>query len=320
MAMSGDRKKIRFGSGDAECAAWHYPGSNGACVVMAGGFAVTKEPGTDLFARRFCDAGFAVLAFDYRRLGESGGQPRQVVRIREQLADWQAAIGFAATLPGVDPARLAVWGFSVSGGHVFRIAARSPGVAAAIAQTPNADGQAAARNAARRQRPLAMLRLAGGGVLDVLGGLAGRPPRLVPLAGEPGTVALVTTPDALDGDQALNPDNRYPSWLQAVAARSALPLAFYRPGRDAALVRCPLLVLVCDQDQTALAGPAADAAQRAPRAELVRLPGRHYAPFLDGHEQTVEAELSFLCRHLLDQERPDRPSAAASVPQPGGRA
>jgi dienelactone hydrolase len=102
---------------------------------MAGGFAVTKEPATDMFAKRFCDAGFAVLAFDYRRLGESGGLPRQVVRIREQLADWQAAIGFAATLPGVDPARLAVWGFSASGGHIFSVAARNPGLAAAIAQS-----------------------------------------------------------------------------------------------------------------------------------------------------------------------------------------
>src|ERR1700733_13035930 len=157
MAMSAEREKVRFSSGDTECAAWHYPGSNGACVVMAGGFAVTKEPATDLFAKRFRDAGFAVLAFDYRRLGESGGLPRQVVRIREQQADWQAAIGFAATLPGVDPARLAVWGFSASGGHVFRVAARNPGLAAAIAQTPNADGLAAARNAARHQKPLAML-------------------------------------------------------------------------------------------------------------------------------------------------------------------
>jgi fermentation-respiration switch protein FrsA (DUF1100 family) len=317
MAMPGEREKVRFVSGDAECAAWHYPGSNGGCVVMAGGFAVTKEPGTDLFARRFREAGFAVLAFDYRRLGESGGRPRQVVRIREQLADWQAAIGFAATLPGVDPARLAIWGFSLSGGHVFRVAARSPGVAAAIAQTPNADGQAATRNAARYQRPLALLRLTGSGVLDALGGLVGRRPRLVPLAGEPGMVALVTTPDAMDGDQALNPDNRYPDWPQAVAARSALPLAFYRPGRDAPQVRCPLLVLVCDQDQTALAGPAAGAAQRAPRAELVRLSGGHYAAFLDGHEQAVEAELSFLRRHLLDHVRADRPAGAASVPQPG---
>src|SRR5262249_17813259 len=78
-------EKVRFVSGGAECAAWHYPGANGACVIMAGGGAVTKEPGTDPFARRFNDAGFAVLAFDYRRLGESGGRPRQVIRVREQL-------------------------------------------------------------------------------------------------------------------------------------------------------------------------------------------------------------------------------------------
>jgi uncharacterized protein len=109
MTVLTERKKIRFISGDTECAAWHYPGANGACVIMAGGGAVTKEPGTDLFAKRFREAGFAVLAFDYRRLGESGGQPRQVIRIREQLTDWQAAIAFAAGLPGVDPARPAIW-------------------------------------------------------------------------------------------------------------------------------------------------------------------------------------------------------------------
>lgn len=38
-------------------------------------------------------------------------------RIREQLADWQAAIGYAPTLPGVDPARLAIWSFSASSGQ-----------------------------------------------------------------------------------------------------------------------------------------------------------------------------------------------------------
>jgi fermentation-respiration switch protein FrsA (DUF1100 family) len=131
-----ERQKIRFASGHTECAAWHYPGTNGSCVVMTGGFAVTKEPGTDLFARRFNEAGFSVLAFDYRHLGESGGEPRQVQRIREQLADWRAALDRARTLPGVDPARLAIWSFSASAGHVFRIAAGDPGVAAAIAQTP----------------------------------------------------------------------------------------------------------------------------------------------------------------------------------------
>jgi uncharacterized protein len=84
---SAGRLKVHFASGDATCAAWHYPGTNSACVIMAGGLAVAKEPGTDRFARRFHDAGFTVLAFDYRHLGESGGQPRQVVRIGEQLDD-----------------------------------------------------------------------------------------------------------------------------------------------------------------------------------------------------------------------------------------
>src|SRR5882724_5053376 len=130
-----ERQKIRFASGDTECAAWHYPGTNGGCVVMTGGFAVTKEPGTDLFARRFAEAGFGVLAFDYRHLGESGGQPRQVQRVGEQLAD----------------------------------------------------GRAASRNAARYQKPAAMLRFAGLGIADAVGALAGRPPRLVRLAGPPGT-------------------------------------------------------------------------------------------------------------------------------------
>jgi pimeloyl-ACP methyl ester carboxylesterase len=129
----------------------------------------------------------------------------------------------------------------------------------------------------------------------------------VPLTGEPGTVALLTTPDALDGARALNPDNRYPDWQQQVAARSALRLGFYRPGREASRVRCPLLVLVCDQDQSALAGPAVRAANRAPRGELVRMPGGHYEPFLAGHEQAAEAELSFLRRHLLDRSPAGRP-------------
>src|ERR1700745_1410963 len=111
-----ERQKIRFASGGTECAAWHYPGTNGGCVVMTGGFAVTKEPGTALFARRFNEAAFGVLAFDHRHLGESGGQPRQVQRVGEQLADWRAAIGPARAPPRGDPRRLAPLGFFAPGG------------------------------------------------------------------------------------------------------------------------------------------------------------------------------------------------------------
>lgn len=182
--------------------------------------------------------------------------------------------------------------------HVLLVVTRNPAVAAAIAQTPNASGRAAAQNAARHQRLSALMRLSGRGLLDVVGGILGLAPRLVPLAGEPGDVAVVTTPDALDGDRALNPDNRYPDWQQSVAARSALRLGFYEPGRAARRISCPLLVVVCDDDRTALVEPGLRVAERAPRAELIRLPGGHYAPFLEAHHAAAEAEVSFLRKHL----------------------
>jgi dienelactone hydrolase len=290
---------VSFRVGGTSLSAWHYPGVDGSCVVMAGGFGVTKEPATDLFAARFNAAGFGVLAFDYRRLGASGGSARQVVRVREQLADWQGAIKQAAALPGVDPARIAVWGFSATGGHILRIAARNPQLAAAIAQTPNAGGFAAARSAMRFQTPAAMLRLTGRAVLDAVGGVFGRAPLTVPLGGAPGTVAVLTTPDVADAQQALDPDGLHAEdWLQQVAARSVLRLAMYRPGRAASRIRCPLQVLVCEDDKSAYPPAAIAAARRAADAELVRLPGGHYAPFLGSHEQAAGAQIAFLTRHL----------------------
>ncbi|WP_028936121.1 alpha/beta hydrolase [Pseudonocardia spinosispora] len=298
------REQVRFRSGADECAAWFYPGSNGGCVVMAGGFAVPKEPGTDLFAGRFHEAGFSVLAFDYRGLGGSGGTPHLVLPVRDQLADWDAALAFASGLRGVDPGKLAVWGFSASAGHVLRVATDHPELAGAIAQTPLVDGPTATLLAAKHQRPGAMARFTAMGILDGLAGLVGREPILLPLAGEPGVPAMITSPDGRDAERALDPDGRHVHWRRAAAARSSLALGFYRPGRAAGRVRSPLLVLVCDDDQVTPVGSALRAAARAPRGELFRIPGGHYEPFLDGHDRAVEAQLSFLTRHLLIDGQP----------------
>jgi pimeloyl-ACP methyl ester carboxylesterase len=296
---SARREKVSFQSDGTPCAAWHYPGVNGACVVMSSGFGVPKEPATDRFARAFHEAGFSVLAFDYRWLGESGGEPRLIQPVKKQLHDWDAAIRMAATLPEVDPQRIAAWGFSLSGGHIFAVAARNPTLAAAIAQNPTADGRAATRNAMRHQKPGAMLKMVDLAIADMLRGMLRRDPILVPLAAPPGTAAMLTTPDAIDGGRILDPDGSYPEWQQVVAARSTLPLGSYRPGKHARKVQCPLLVVVSDQDQTALAAPAIKAARKAPYAEVVELHGEHFAAFLDAHDDAVRDELEFLRRHLL---------------------
>lgn len=291
------RTKVEFSSGRGRCAAWFYPGNNGACVVLASGGGVPKEPGTDRFAARFQAAGFAALAFDFRHFGESDGSPRQVIRTRRQSQDLTAAISFAATLPGVDASKVVAWGFSLAGGHVLRVAAKVR-LAAAIAQTPFVDGLAATPNALRHETAGVMLRFPLIALWDVLGGLVGRAPRLVPLAGPEGSVAMLTTPDAQDGQRALDPDGRYVDWVPAVAARSVMRICWYRPGRSASKVSCPLLVVVADEDQSVLAAPAIRAAEKAPHAEVFRVSGGHYAPFLDGHDLVVAAELDFLTRHV----------------------
>ena len=301
-SAAAQREKITFRSGTDDCAAWHYRGSNGACVVMAGGAGVTKEPATDRFAVRFHAAGYSVLAFDYRHLGESGGTPRQVVRVREQLADWDAAVDCAVSLPGVAAGKVAGWGFSLAAGHLLRLAARPRDqhrLAAVIAQAPLADGAVSSPRALGHETPGVRARFPLIALRDVARGLVGREPLVVPLAGPRGAVAMLTTPDATDGDRALNPGNAYPEWQQTIAARSVVPIGLYRPGRSASSISCPLLAVISTRDQSVLAAPALKAARRAPAGEVLEIDGMHYAAFLDQHETVVAAELDFLRRHLL---------------------
>jgi pimeloyl-ACP methyl ester carboxylesterase len=298
---AAQREAITFGSGSDDCAAWRYQGSNGACVVMAGGAGVTKEPATDRFAARFHAAGYSVLAFDYRHVGASGGMPRQVVRISEQLADWEAALDCAAALPGVDAGKVAGWGFSLAAGHLLRLAARPSGqrrLAAVVAQAPLADGAVSSPRALGHETLGVLARFPLIALRDVARGLAGREPLVVPLAGPRGAVAMLTTPDACDGDRALNPGNAYPDWQQTIAARSVVPIAMYRPGRTAGRISCPLLAVISTRDQSVLAAPGLKAARRAPAGEILEVDGAHYAAFLDQHETVVAAELDFLHRHL----------------------
>src|SRR3954453_18653918 len=82
------------------------------CVVMAHGFSATRDDGLPAFAERFAAAGLVVVVFDYRHFGRSTGEPRQLLDIGRQVDDYRAALRFARALPGVDTARIALWGTS----------------------------------------------------------------------------------------------------------------------------------------------------------------------------------------------------------------
>ena len=181
-----DRLDVTFGSHGARCAAWLYlpEGREGRapCVVMAHGFAATREEQLAAFAERFAAAGLAALVFDYRHFGDSEGEPRQLLDIRRQQDDYRAAVAYARTRDEVDPARIALWGSSFSGGHVVAVAAGDPSIAAVVSQSPFADGVAQATAAP----PAVAAKLMALGLRDEIGARLGRPPVLIPVAGPPG--------------------------------------------------------------------------------------------------------------------------------------
>ncbi len=291
------RLDVQFPSGQDTCAAWLYLRDGGGpfpAVVLAHGWTGVREQRLDAYAERFAAAGLAALVFDYRHFGASTGEPRQLLDIKRQLADWTAAIAFARSRTEIDPERVALWGTSFSGGHVTETAARDPRIRAVVAQVPFADGP---RNLARLGLGL-VLRLTAAGLQDQIGALRGRAPQMVPSVGLPGSVAVMTTPDADKGFRAIDPPGS--TWRNEAAARISLRVGSYRPGSRAGRIAAPILFAVAEDDAITPPAFAKAAAARAPRAEVRTYPGGHFDIYVgDIFECAVADQIDFLSRHLL---------------------
>jgi pimeloyl-ACP methyl ester carboxylesterase len=266
-------------------------------VVMAHGFSATRELRLDAYAQRFADAGIAALVFDYRHFGASAGDPRQLLVIKKQHQDYEAALAFARSLDWVDDRRVALFGSSFSGGHVLAVAARDGRVAAVISQCPFTDGIATAP----KLGAVNAIKSAGAGLRDEFRALTGRPPHYMAAVGEPGSFAAMTTPESKPGMDALVPDET--RWENCVAARIALRIATYRPGRRAPLISCPLLGCVCDKDSLAPPDRTVALLSKAPLAEIKRYPIGHFEIYVgEWWERAVADQTEFLSRHLLKRE------------------
>ncbi|WP_295647997.1 alpha/beta hydrolase [uncultured Dietzia sp.] len=304
---------FRSGAGReaADCRGWFLPAAAPAgrvddspepgdgrrpCVVLAHGLGGTADSGLMPFAEAFAAAGYAALAFDYRGFGRSDGGPRQVVSPARQQEDYRAAIAAAAARPGVDPGRIVLWGCSLAGGHVLEVARGREDIAAVISMIPLVDGRAAAMAAARHHKPAALLRATGTALAAKAVAATGRPEPMVPLAGPPGSTALLS----LEGYEEAYTSVAGPTWRNEVGASIGTELGSFRPARHADdLVVVPLLVQIADLDRSAPPHAAATAAFAA-RAEVRHYPGDHFDLFAGRpcHDRAVRHAVHFLRRHV----------------------
>jgi uncharacterized protein len=285
---------VTFRSDGVDCAARVYrpdvaSGETTPCVVMANGFSLTREDGLPAFAKRFAGIGVTAVAFDFRHFGASRGEPRQLVDLDRQLADFRAAVSFARELEGVDGDAVAVWGFSAGGGHAIYTAAGDERIAAVIALCPMTDVIAFVRRMPARN----VLRAN----VDTLRNVAGRRRVHIPVVGRPGSYAFFTQPEALPGFDSVCGDHSL--WRNEFLTLSfAKPT--YRPVRVAHRVSCPLFVCIGERDHMVPRRAAERTVERAPRGEMGHYPIDHFGGFLgEDFERVVADQIEFLRRHGL---------------------
>jgi uncharacterized protein len=87
-------------------------------VVLCHGFTAVKEVLLPEIARRLAQSGHVALTFDYRFLGESGGEPRRQIIPMLQIEDIRNAVTFMQHQAEVYPDRIGLLGVSLGGANV----------------------------------------------------------------------------------------------------------------------------------------------------------------------------------------------------------
>ena len=292
------RKDVTFQVKRTSISAWLYlPEDLSAsvpCIVMGHGFGGTKDMIMESYALRYQEAGFAVLAFDYRHFGESEGEPRQLLLIPYQLEDYAAAIEYARGLKEIDPARIALWGTSASGGYGIVIAAKDNNIACVVSQCPGLDHRASEKMFRKRLGIGHILRLFVHGQCDMMRSRLGLSPHKIPIVGKPGSMAFFPILDAYEGYRRLAPEN----FINEVCARIILRSHGYRPDKHIQNVRCPVLIQICDHDSLA---PISAETEKELRkyAEVKHYPIGHFDIYIGSNfEKSVSDQLDFFMKHL----------------------
>lgn len=294
------RKNVSFKVEETSVSAWLYMPKDlftpVSCIIMANGIGGTKDMGLEAYAVRYQEAGFAVLAFDYRHFGESEGQPRQLIWIPYQLQDYLAAIEYARNLEEIDPTKIAIWGTSLSGGHVIVLAAKDKTIACVSAQCPGLDGRASAMIAFERQSIGYTFRMLMHGQRDLVRYWLGLSPHKMPIVGKPGTIALYTDPEAFD----FFTNHASASFINEACARIIIRGDKYRPVKHARNVRCPILLQICDNDNIT-PKKAVEETEKSlgENAEIKHYPIGHFDIYSgDNFEKSVSDQIDFFKKHL----------------------
>ncbi|TCB49918.1 alpha/beta fold hydrolase [Acinetobacter sp. ANC 4779] len=264
-----------------------------AVIIMAHGLAALRQFKLVQYAKRFAQAGYAVVLFDYRYWGGSTGRPRELVLIQAQLEDWRTMIAHILERKSVDTRRIVLWGTSLSGGYVLTLAAELKNVHAVIAQIPFVDGAESAKLYPLQQLPKA-LKISS---QDYMGAKVGMAPKTLPVVDRKG-LSFMPTADSYAGYLSIvNPDY---FWSGEIPARIFFNLIRYRPIQDVRKISVPVLFIAAKQDSLVpLESSRETATNIAPYVQYHEWDMQHFDIYHgQWFEKAISTQLEFLHQHI----------------------
>lgn len=237
------------------------------------------------------DAGFAVLVFDYRGFGDSGGSAEYLDPM-DQVADYRAAVTWACSRPDLDADRVGIFGSGgTGGGNAIYAAATDSRVKAVVSQVPVADGRDWLHRMRREHE-----------WLDFQARVAADVERWT-VSGESETVAprdgiMVPTPERRQTTIKKDVDDRVPSLVRLASAEAIMR---YRPLDVVADISPRALMVICvEGDATTPEDHAYALYERAggPKRLVVQTGTTHYAAYERYRDVVNPMIVEWFERHL----------------------
>jgi len=261
-------------------------------VVTGSGFGGVKEMLLPAFCEALAAAGIAVLSIDFAGFGASAGEPRQQVDPVAQVADLRRGLDYLSTMPGIDPARLGVWGPSMCGAHTLVVAGTDPRVRAAVSIIPFV----------KAPRVVAA-KVSWAVVVDSVRRLLGGRGRTIAASGEPDDLAVMTTDGALAWIKEVSA--LAPSFRNEVTLASLLKVGAYRPMRlvGAAGIQVPLRTILARDDTLTPAASARAELSGVAHHDVREFAGTHFELFGAHLSAVVDLTVEWFTEHLLGEPR-----------------
>jgi dienelactone hydrolase len=276
-----------------------------AIVAVLGAGQVVANGDSATVTLPFVDAGFAVLLWDHRGFGESGGDRRQEINPWIQRRATIDALSFVESeVPEVDNNRLGLIGVSMSGSAVASVAAVDSRVRAAVMFVPDLGskwsekGDASGAKFEDIRTWLCDRSVDVEGDVDVKGEVVGP----MPLAGASAqSGALVVGLEVFAQSVAYagrNPKSKWQNECTLVAKGPNRVSPFQSPQWCAPHIQCPVAVFVAEDDSAVSAEVARRVAGTMPDAAVFEIPGGHFGWYVPVPVLACYATL--LTAHLLD--------------------